>query len=64
MKSTIVELQESMELDLPCSTVRVRGASELFSGKPPLHTYIASLHNKSIICVCSENAKIHLANYT
>jgi len=39
----MVEVEESMEMDFPWMIVRVRGASVLFSGKPPLHRNIGSL---------------------
>ena len=39
----MVEEELSMLVDLPCMMVSVRGASTLFSGKPPLHMNNGSL---------------------
>ena len=50
----MVEEEDSMEMDLPCMMVIVRGASVLFSGNPPLHRYMGSLH---VRCVGKEKCK-------
>lgn len=52
----MVEEQESMLADFPCTMVSVRGASALLSGKPPLHRNMGSLHthvSDGVVMVCA-----------